>query len=100
MTPPTPGILEREPAEDRGDASRLLRLLERGVTEPRGVEQELEQRALRAVARDREGEQAEELGAVGVDRRVDERPHVLEVETPAAAAQMALHDSEPSTDRL
>ena len=43
---PDAGVLKREPPQDRGDAPRLLRFLERGVAEPRGVEQELEQRAL------------------------------------------------------
>ena len=36
-----PGVLQREPAEDRCDAPGLLRLRERRVAQPRGVEQEL-----------------------------------------------------------
>ena len=56
----------------------MLCLLERRVAQPGRVEQEREQRALRRVAGDREGERREQLGVVLVDRRVDQLPGVLE----------------------
>ena len=67
-------VLEREPAQDARGASSLLCVLERGVAEPRRVEQEREQRPLRRVAGDGERERREQLGVVLVDRRVDELP--------------------------
>ena len=93
------GVLQREPAQDGGDAARLLRLLERGVAQPSRVEQELQQRPLCPIAGDGEREHAEKLGAVRVDRRVDELPRVLEAEAAPSLAQVTLDDREPAADR-
>ena len=93
-------VLEGEPAQDRRDAPRLLGLVERRVAQAGRVEQELEQVALVAVAGDGEGEHAEDLGAVRVDRGVGELPRVLEPEAPTALAEVPLDDREPPADRL
>src|SRR5262245_3045752 len=88
-------VQQREPAQDRRHAAGFLRVLERRVPQPRGVEEELQELPLLAVAGDGEREHAEELRAVRVDRGVDETPRVVEVETPSAAAQMPLDDGQP-----
>ena len=78
MTPPTSGVLEREPAQDARRARSLLGVLERGVAQAARVEQPGEHRPLRPVAGDGERERREQLDVVLVDRRVDELPDLLE----------------------
>src|SRR5688500_11291972 len=93
-------VLEREPPQDRGRPPRLLGLVERRVPESRRVEQELEQMPLVAVARDGKREHAEDLGAVRVDRRVDELPRVLEPQAPPPLAEVPLDHRQASADWL
>src|SRR3954447_3694856 len=95
---PYTGILEREPAENTCGSSSLLCLLESRVTQPRRVEEEGEQRTLRRVAREREGERREQLRIVLVDRRIDELPRVLDRQAAVAVGEAALDRGEPTAD--
>ena len=93
-------VLEREPAEDARLAPRLLRVLERGAAKASRVEQEVEVRPGDAVAGERERERGEQLEAVLVDGRVDERPRVREGEAAPALGETALHRLEAEVQGL
>src|SRR5436305_1610771 len=64
------GVLEREPAQDRRLARRLLRLLEPGRLQPGRIEQPADDGRLGIVARERARERAEQPEPVLVDRRL------------------------------
>ena len=100
VTPATPGYCSAN--QRRFDASRAacsasVRL---APLQPLRIEDPLDHRALRRVARDRAREHAEQLEPVLVDRRLHQLPHVGELEPPPRVVQRLAHRIEPREQRL